>query len=105
MNDEDVAIDGDGSDGEEGEAHIDVPEEREEDAQSVSMDPLMVDEPGGREGEVDATEDEVGHTQAYDESCSSTTNSRAANQGDNGQGITGQANYNDENDAKGGKIQ
>lgn len=62
MNDEDVAIDGDGSDGEEGEAHIDIPEEREEDAQGISMNPLMVDEPGGREGEIDAAKYKVGHT-------------------------------------------
>lgn len=78
MNDEDVSINGDGSNGQQREPHIDISQEREEHAQCLPMHPLVVDEPRCRERQVDAAEDEVCHTEANDESSSCTANAWTA---------------------------
>ena len=63
----DVSVDGDGEDVEDGDSQQAVPQQRVELAQLGAPDPVLRQELGGRQGKVEAAEEQVGDGEVDDE--------------------------------------
>lgn len=77
MHDEDVAIDGDDSDGKQRQSHIDITHKRKNNAEAIAVNPSVMYESRCTEWEICGTEKKIGHRKADDKcGCSMLSHSR-----------------------------
>ena len=101
----DVSVDGDGEDVEDGDPEQAVPQQGVELAQLGAPDPVLRQELGGGEGQVEAAEEQVGDGEVDDEDGGGVPHLLAADQGQDGDDVPGEAAHQEEHAANEGGHQ
>ena len=101
----DVSIDGDGEDVEDGDSQQSIPQQGIELAQLRPPDPVLRQELGGRQGKVEAAEEEVGDGEVDDEDGGGVPHLLAPHQGQDGDDVPREAAHQEEHAANEGGHQ
>ena len=91
MGDHDVSVDGDGEDVEDGDAEQSVPQQGVELTQLGPPDPVLRQELGGGQREVEAAEEQVGDGEVDDEDGGGVPDLLAPDQGQDGDDVAREA--------------
>ena len=101
----DVSVDGDGEDVEDGDSQQAVPQQGVELAQLGPPDPVLRQELGGGQREVEAAEEQVGDGEVDDEDGGGVTDLLAPDQSEDGDDVPGEAAHQEEHAADEGGHQ
>lgn len=98
MSNDDVTIDGDQRDGEQGYGQQTIPQQREESTEQITVCPGTLLERRRGQWQIEATEEQIGAREIYNEYGRGVAGLFTPRQGHNGQQIAGHA-HNDEHNA------